>query len=198
MSRVAFNASILDRMGKAVEKVRERLLRAAGALREARVPYAVIGGNAVAAWVATVDESAVRNTRDVDMLIDRAHLERAKAALEGVGFVYRHAAGVHLFLDGPEARARDGVHIVFAGEKVRPDYETPAPDVAESVDFPEGIGVLSLDALIRMKLTSFRWVDRTHLLDLIGAGLIREENPPDLPPVLKERLRQVFENREED
>jgi hypothetical protein len=40
-----------------VEKVRERLRRAAAALEAAGVPYAVAGGNAVAAWVSRVDEA---------------------------------------------------------------------------------------------------------------------------------------------
>src|SRR5271157_6455837 len=52
----------LERMVRAVEKVRIRLLRAATALEQAKVPYAVVGGNAVAAWVARMDETAVRNT----------------------------------------------------------------------------------------------------------------------------------------
>ena len=51
-----------DRMIAAVEAVRERALRATTALREAEIPYAVAGGNAVAAWVARVDQAAVRNT----------------------------------------------------------------------------------------------------------------------------------------
>ena len=46
---------VFDRMFSAVEKVRERLDRACQALNSADVPYAVIGGNAVAAWVATRD-----------------------------------------------------------------------------------------------------------------------------------------------
>ena len=54
---------VFARMFRAVELVQERLNRACGALREAKVPYAVIGGNAVAAWVATIDDGAVRNTR---------------------------------------------------------------------------------------------------------------------------------------
>ena len=54
-------------MERAVEKVRQRLLRAASALEQAGVPYAVVGGNAVAAWVSRVDEAAVRNTQDVDI-----------------------------------------------------------------------------------------------------------------------------------
>src|SRR3982750_260080 len=61
----------LDRMVSAVEKVRQRLLRATAALRKASVEYAVAGGNAVAAWVSTVDEEAVRNTADVDILVRR-------------------------------------------------------------------------------------------------------------------------------
>ncbi len=62
----------LERMVRAVEKVRERLLRATAALENASIPYAVCGGNAVAVWVTRVDESAVRNTRDVDILIRRS------------------------------------------------------------------------------------------------------------------------------
>src|SRR5437868_14783132 len=167
----AFPPDILDRMVRAVEKVRERLARAATALERAGVPYAVAGGNAVAAWVAKVDEAAVRNTQDVDILIRRADLPAATAALEAAGFVYRHSAGVDRFLDGPGAKARDAVHVVFAGEKVRPEYAEPAPDVAESA----GVGpsrVLNLDALVRMKLTSFRRKDQVHVQDLIGVGLV--------------------------
>src|SRR5437763_3334852 len=101
----------LDRMVRAVEKVRERLLRATAALEKAGVPYAVAGGNAVAAWVTRVDESAVRNTRDVDILVRRSDLDAVKAALGDAGFLHRHSAGMDRFLDGPEARARDAVHL---------------------------------------------------------------------------------------
>src|SRR5262245_48982330 len=143
-----------ERMIRAVEKVRERLLRATAALEKAGIPYAVVGGNAVAAWVSRVDESAVRNTQDVDLLLRRADLDAAKAALAPVGFIYRHAAGIDLFLDGPKAKARDAVHVVFASEKVRQQYTTPAPEVSESEATPD-FRVLTLDALVRMKLTSF-------------------------------------------
>jgi ethanolamine ammonia-lyase small subunit len=112
----------LERMQRAVEKVRDRLLRAAKAMEAANIPYAVVGGNAVAAWVARVDEAAVRNTQDVDIMLRREDLEAAKAAMAQVGFVYRHVKNIDLFLDGPHAKARDAVHIVFAGEKVRSDY----------------------------------------------------------------------------
>src|SRR5437763_2906999 len=118
-----------ERMIRAVEKIRERLARAVAALESAGIPYAVAGGNAVAAWVSRVDEAAVRNTRDVDILIRRSDLEAATKAMASAGFVFRQAAGVTMFLDGPDAKARDAVHIVFADEKVRPKYSQPAPGV---------------------------------------------------------------------
>src|SRR5689334_16133620 len=71
---VSMSVEILDRMERAVAKVRDRLLRATRALNEAGIPYAVAGGNAVASWVATVDEGAVCNTRDVDLLVRRDDL----------------------------------------------------------------------------------------------------------------------------
>src|SRR5438445_6639285 len=160
-----------ERMIRAVEKVRERLLRATAALEKAGVSYAVVGGNAVASWVSAVDEAAVRNTQDVDLLLRRADLDAATVALSQVGFVFRHVAGVDLFLDGPQAKARDAVHVVFAAEKVRPDYPEQTPDVTESED-AETFRLLSLDALVRMKLTSFRDKDRVHVRDLIEVGLV--------------------------
>src|SRR5712692_7855815 len=117
MSRLPLGDVSWDRMARAVEKVRERLLRAAAALEKAGIPYAVVGGNAVAAWVSRVDEAAVRNTQDVDILLSRADLDAAAAALAQAGFVRRHVMGIEMFLDGPQAKARDAVRVVFAGEK---------------------------------------------------------------------------------
>ena len=68
MSGVSYGPISWERMIRAVEKVRERLMRATAALEAAGIPYAVAGGNAVAAWVSRVDEAAVRNTQDVDIL----------------------------------------------------------------------------------------------------------------------------------
>lgn len=182
-----------ERMVSAVEKVRQRLRRAASALEGAGVPYAVAGGNAVAAWVSEIDEAAVRNTQDVDILIRRTDLDQARAALEAAGFVYRHSSGIDMFLDGPGAKARDAVHIVFAGEKVRPDYEIPAPEVDESHP-SQTVRVLNLGALVRMKLTSFRDKDRMHLRDLIGVGLLDATWPSNLPEVLGNRLQELLDD----
>lgn len=184
-----------ERMSNAVENVRRRLLRAASALAQARVPYAVAGGNAVAAWVSRVDEAAVRNTQDVDIVLRRTDLSAARLALEQAGFVYRHAANIDMFLDGPEAKARDAVHIVFAAEKVREDYASAAPDVSEAEE-TETFRLLSLDALVRMKLTSFRDKDRVHLRDLMDVGLVDANWLERVPGALRPRLRELLDNPE--
>src|SRR5438552_6270984 len=188
-------SSLLDRMVQAVERVRDRLLRAVTALEAAKIPYAVADGNAVAAWVATVDPSAVRNTQDVDILLRRADLEPAKRAMEALGFVYRNVSGVHMFLDGPKARARDAVHIVLAGEKVRPEYGANAPDVTES-EKPDRFRLVALESPVQMKLTSFRDKDRTHLRDMLEIGLIDASWVPRFPKPLAERLQQLIDSPE--
>jgi len=184
-----------ERMIRAVEKVRDRLRRAVAALEAERVPYALAGGNAVAAWVSRVDEAAVRNTQDVDIILRRADLSAAKKAMARAGFVYRHAASLDMFLDGPKAKARDAVHLVFAGEKVRPDSLYAAPDVAES-EITESFRLVRLDALVRMKLTSFRDKDRTHLRDLIDVGLVDASWRQRLPADLRQRLQGLLDNPE--
>jgi hypothetical protein len=185
------------RMSAAVEAVRRRLLRAAAALDTAGVPYAVVGGNAVAAWVSRVDETAVRNTRDVDLLLRRADLPAATAALEAAGFQHRRVASlgqagvVDVFLDGPESRVGDAVHIVFAGERTKPDQ----PEVNASIEEREDAGdfrLVTLEALVRMKLAAFRDKDRVHLRDLLGVGLIDAGWLPRLPDTLRHRLEEIL------
>jgi hypothetical protein len=185
--------AFLERMVQAVEDVRDRMLRATAALEAAGVSYAVVGGNAVASWVAKVDKAAVRNTQDVDILLRRADLDAATPPLEAAGFIRRHATGIDMFLDGPGSKARDAVHVVFAGEKVRPEYFLPAPDVTES-EQAGPFRVLSLPALVRMKLTSFRIKDKMHLLDLIDVGLVDAGWVATLPAELGARLQELIDH----
>jgi hypothetical protein len=182
----------LERMMNAVEKVRQRLHKAAAVLRAANVPYAVVGGNAVALWVSRVDESAVRTTRDVDVLLRRADFDAARAALESAGFVYRHVAGIDVFLDSAQAKPNDAVHIIYANEKVRSDEPIANPDVNESEDAGLYL-VIGLEALVRIKLTANRDKDRTHLRDMIGVGLIDATWLTRLPPILADRLRHLLD-----
>jgi hypothetical protein len=189
---VGMNSDILDRMERAVAKVRERLLRATAALNQAGVPYAVVGGNAVASWVATVDEGAVRTTRDVDLLVRRSDLPAITDALERAGFVGDELLDVVMFRDGAEGKPSEGVHLLFAGEKTRPDHLLPAPEI-QTIDDPANFRVIALESLIRMKLMSNRDKDRTHLRDLIGVRLIDRSWLPKLPPELADRLKHILD-----
>jgi hypothetical protein len=177
----------------AVEDVRNRLDRAVAALKQAGIEYAVVGGNAVAAWVSRIDRAAIRNTRDVDLMLRREDLEAAKTALASAGFIYRHSAGMDMFLDGPGAKARDAVHLIFCGEKVRKEDIAPTPDISESED-DEAFRVVSLEALVRMKLNAYRDKDRTHLRDMIDVGLIDQSWPAKFQPELGQRLQAILDN----
>ena len=186
---------VFDRMFGAVEKVRERLERACAALEAASIPYAIIGGNAVAAWVATIDDGAVRNTRDVDLLLKEEDLDRATGALAGVGFVRDAVMNVTVFLDGPDGKPSQGIHILLAGRKVKPEYVSAAPQV-EQAQLIEGKRVVELRALVGMKLNSFRRKDQTHLIDMIQIGLIDSTWPASLEPELASRLQTLLDDPE--
>jgi len=182
-----------ERSLMAAEKVKDRVRRAARALGNAGIPYAVVGGNAVAEWVARIDEGAIRNTRDVDILIRRADFDGVKAAMEAAGFVYVNLLDVDMFRDGPDGRPSEAVHLLYAGEKVRPDHKTRNPDVIDS-EMGTEFQVVALDALVQMKLNSNRDKDRTHVRDMIGVGLIDGTWPARLPPELAARLQLLLDN----
>ena len=173
--------------------VKERLKRSVAALEAAGVPYAVVGGHAVAAWVSQIDPAAVRTTVDVDILIARVDLDRARVALDAVGFVHSFTFGINIFVDGPEGKAREAVHIIFAGERVKPGDSVPAPDLSATAAF-EGYKIVAFDRLLVMKLTAFRLKDRVHLLDMIDVGLIDAATLDRLPPELRPRLEQLLNN----
>ena len=98
-----------------------------------------------------------------------------------------------MFLDGSDAKARDAVHVVFAGEKVTADSLALSPDVTE-IDSSGAFHVVDLEPLVRMKLTSYRLKDRVHLLDMIGVGLIDATWTSRLPAELVARLQVLLDN----
>jgi hypothetical protein len=137
MSRLVLKDFSWERMIAAVQVVRERACRAAGALNLAGIPHVIVGGHAVVSWVARVDREAVRNTKDVDLMIRRDDLPQVIDVLEAAGFIHRNAAGVDHFLDGPDGSVRSAIHIVFAGEKVQANYPLPTAEITESEPGPD-------------------------------------------------------------
>lgn len=185
--------ALWERIERAVEKVKNRLRRVTRALNSADLPYAIVGGNAVQHWVSQVDESVVRNTQDVEIILNESDLDRAIEVLGREGFVYRHAAGVSMFLDGADAKSRDAVHVVFAGKKVPDDYPAAVPSI-DRYELMAEARTLPFDQLVEMKLTSFRLKDQVHLLDMISIGLIDATWLDRLKPELSSRLRELLEN----
>ncbi len=105
--------------------------------------------------VATIDDGAVRNTRDVDLLLAEEDLPQATEALEKVGFVRDMVMETVVFLDGPnDGKPSQGLHILIANRKVRPEYASPTPTVDRAVEI-NNKRVVELQALIEMKLNSY-------------------------------------------
>jgi hypothetical protein len=193
MAEAALEPVGWERALMAAEKVKERLRRATRALDAAGIPYAVAGGNAVAEWVGRIDEDAVRNTRDVDILIRRTDFPAARDCLEAAGFIYYEVLNVDTFVDGPQGKPSAGIHLLYAGEKVRRDDEHKLPEIEESERASE-FQVVKLEALLLMKLTSFRLKDRVHILDMIGVGLLDATWPARMPATLGARLQQLLDD----
>jgi len=183
------------RMERAVLRVDERLRKTVRILEAAKVPYAVVGGHAVRAWVAQVDEAAVRTTRDVDILIRPADLAAVIEAMTSHGFFYRQTAGLDMFVEEPDASARDAVHLVLSGQMVRPGDHDPNPDV-EPNETANDFRTVTLQVLVRMKLNSFRDKDRVHLRDMISLGMIDESWPERFPEGLQLRLQELLDDPE--
>jgi len=180
----------------AIRKVEVLLRKVTRALDKARIPYAVVGGNAVAAWVATVDEDAIRATRDVDILVRRESLPRITEALRPIGLVPVEVLGVVMYVEKRNPSPKRGVHLVIANERIRAHYAHPAPDLKARVRSKGGFAVIDLPSLVQMKLLSFRPVDQTHLMDLKSVGLLTRELISSIPDDLVPRLRQIQETPE--
>jgi hypothetical protein len=171
----------------------ERISRPLGA---AGIPYEVIGGMAVMVHVNRVEPSAVRNTKDIDIMIERADLERIKEVATENGFTFRHVRGVDMLLPAGETKVRNAVHLVFAGEKVKETQMVPNPALAADFFSIHGVevAVIPVADLVRMKLSNYRDIDRVHVRDLDDVGLVTAEVENALPVILRERLAEVRAN----
>ena len=191
------------RKGEAVNTLfEERLFELVGVLHKItealtveRIPHELIGGLAVLIHVEEADPAQSSLTRDVDLMVLRSDLERVKEAAAKHGFRFRHTAGVDMLLYGETNSARNAVHLIFSGEKVRPNQATPNPPIAPEAKRIHGkeVMVIPVADLVRMKLSSFRDKDRVHVRAMDAAGLITPMMESKLPGELLARLRHVRE-----
>jgi hypothetical protein len=152
----------------------ERVFSSAG------LDYRIVGGLAAYLYVEEREPDAGRLTKDIDIAVRRSDLDRIAQAAEQYGLQYRHVAGVDMLVQAARPSARRAIHLIFAGEKVRPDCRRI-----------KGLRLISARDLVLMKLTRFRIVDQAHLKDLDQAGIITAEVEAGLSPELKEKLVQL-------
>ena len=156
----------------------------------AGIEYRVVGGLAAYLYVEQAEVDAGRLTKDIDILVRRQDLPRIAEAVGPFGLEYRDAAGVDMLVQKGVPSARRAVHMIFEGEKVRPEYCEPAAKIGERSEI-RAIPVIPLADLVTMKLTSFRLKDQTHIQDLDEQGLITPEIEAGLSALLRERLAHV-------
>ena len=70
-------------------------------------------------------------------------------------------------------------------------YLEPVPDFSQPTVTEEGILLAGVADLVRMKLTSFRLRDKTHIADMDAVGLITPEIEAELSETVRKRLEQV-------
>jgi hypothetical protein len=173
-----------------MDQLFERMRRFHAAMDAAGLSYRIIGGVAAFFHVYDREPDQARSTRDVDAAVARTDLPQIIAAAEKCGFQHRHVRGIDMLVDPDQPSARSAVHLIFIGEKVRPDdlAEIPASDPVRTT---EGIWICPVADLVLMKLTSYRLKDKVHIQDLDGVGLITPEIEAALPVGLRERLQEV-------
>ncbi|HEV2499853.1 MAG TPA: hypothetical protein VGY31_09775 [Terriglobia bacterium] len=169
--------------------------RIADALAEESVPYELVGGLAVLIYLEAADPSQSTLTRDVDVMIHRPDLDKVKKIAAKHGFSFRHAAGLDMLVAGTPETARNAVHLVYSGEKVRDAQAIPNPFIRPDKRTLQGreVAVIALEDLIRMKLSANRDKDRVHVRAMDAAGLINAQIERSLPGELQTRLRHIRE-----
>ena len=100
---------------------------------------------------------------------------------------------VTMFLDGEDGKPSEAVHVIWAGQKVKDNYPVSAPEVEQATEI-EQKKIVDLDALSKMKLSQHRRIDRVHVRDLIGVGLIDESWPAKFESPLAERLQELLDD----
>jgi len=166
------------------------LQRIAGPLEKSGIPYELVGGLAVFIHLENSNPEHSVLTRDVDLMVHRSDLPRIVEVAELNGFRFRHSAGLDMLQFGETTSARNAVHILFSGEKVKASQLEPNPELQPVKVGVHGkdVWIISIADLVKMKLSSFRLKDQVHVKSLDAAGLITSDVENSLSSELRSRL----------
>jgi hypothetical protein len=164
-------------------------------LEQAGVPHELVGGLAVFLHVENADSTHSSLTRDIDIMIRRTDLPRVVAIADDHGFRFRHSAGIDMLLFGETNSARNAIHLLYAGEKVKETQLEAHPSInpVRAGLHGQDFQVIPVFDLVRMKLSSYRDKDRVHVRGMDAAGLITRDVEHGLSAELLARLRNVRE-----
>jgi hypothetical protein len=164
-------------------------------LEQAGVLHELVGGLAVFLHVENADSTHSSLTRDIDIMIRRSDLADVIAISEKHGFRFRHAAGLDMLIYGETNSARNAVHLLFEGEKVKETQLEPHPHIRPVRTGTHGQDFLVIPVvdLVRMKLSSYRDKDRVHIRGMDAAGLITPEIEQSLSQPMQARLQHIRE-----
>lgn len=168
--------------------------RIVSALRDAGVPFEVVGGVAVNAHILALHRSRSFVTRDIDLLLHRSDLDRAAEAAKSLGYHAKKMMGGYTLIR-PEQDLAEAVHLLFVGEKSKSTQPFPHPELhpEEKRLFGIAIPVAPVRDLVHMKLNSLRPKDLIHLETLDDVGLITPALERELPSALHQRLKEARE-----
>jgi hypothetical protein len=164
-------------------------------LEQAGVPHELVGGLAVFLHVENADSMHSSLTRGIDVMILREDLPRVVAIAEEHGFRFRHSSGLDMLLYGETNSARNAVHLLYTGEKVKAGQLEAHPGIRPVRAGLHGQDFLVIPVmdLVRMKLSSNRDKDRVHICGMEAAGLITKAVEDGLSEDLRSRLRHIRE-----
>jgi hypothetical protein len=161
-------------------------------LEEERIPYALIGGLALAA------HGFVRMTQGVDILMTREGLETFKQRFLGRGYVLAFSGAEKTFRD-TETQVR--IEILISGDYPGDGKPKPVAFPDPSIVFTErgGMRVIPMETLVELKLASgmsapHRLRDLADVQDLISTLKLPLEFAKTLDSSVRETFLKLWNN----
>ncbi len=165
-------------------------------LGEAKIPYALVGGLALAA------HGFVRMTQDVDLLMTQEGLEAFKEKFVGRGYVLAFSGAQKTFRD-TETQVR--IEILITGDYPGDGNPKPVAFPDPSIVFTErgGMRIIPIEKLIELKLASgmsapHRLRDLADVQDLIATLKLPIEFSETLDSSVREKFRELWHSAQVD